>query len=53
MVGTFADPQREGSMAIFRTQEAAKELVEDDPFVLKGVVRNWIIRQWNESVAEL
>jgi hypothetical protein len=35
-------------MAIFDTREAAEELVRDDPFVLEGVVRNWIIREWNE-----
>ena len=28
-------------------------ILKDDPFVLKGVVRNWIIREWHESEAEL
>ena len=49
MVGAFGDPQREGSMAIFRTREAAEEFVADDPFVLNGVVRAWQIRLWNET----
>jgi uncharacterized protein len=53
MVGTFGDPQAEGSMAIFSTREAAEEFVKDDPFVLEGVVRKWTIREWNESLAEL
>ena len=48
MVGTFGDPQAEGSMAIFRTREGAKEFVADDPFVRDGVVKSWQIRQWNE-----
>jgi hypothetical protein len=53
MVGTFGGPQREGSMAIFDTREAAEEFVRDDPFVLEGVVRSRIIREWNEAVDEL
>jgi hypothetical protein len=40
-------------MAIFDTREAAEEFVRDDPFVLEGVVRNWIIREWSEAVDEL
>jgi uncharacterized protein len=48
MVGTFGNPQDEGSMAIFTTREAAEEFVREDPFVLNGVVRAWHIREWNE-----
>jgi uncharacterized protein YciI len=51
MVGTFGDPQREGSMAIFTTREAAQEFVSEDPFVLNGVVSRWRIREWNEVFA--
>ena len=51
MVGTFGDPQEEGSMAIFTTREAAEEFVADDPFVVNGVVRSWEIREWNEVFA--
>jgi len=50
MVGTFGDPQTQGSMAIFRTREAAEEFVRDDPFVLNGVVKNYEIRDWNEAL---
>jgi uncharacterized protein YciI len=53
MVGVFADPQKEGSMAIFSTREAAVEFAKDDPFVLQGVVRRWFVREWNESAAQL
>ena len=52
MVGTFADPQADGSMAIFTTQQAAQEFVDDDPFVQNGVVRHWTIREWNEALAQ-
>jgi uncharacterized protein YciI len=48
MVGTFADVQNEGSMAIFSSREAAEEFAEGDPFVLNGVVKNWTVREWNE-----
>ncbi|GII54734.1 hypothetical protein Pth03_31230 [Planotetraspora thailandica] len=48
MVGTFGDPQNEGSMAVFTTREAAEEFATHDPFVLNGVVRRWHVREWNE-----
>jgi uncharacterized protein YciI len=50
MLGTFEDPQRDGSMAIFRTAEAAKEFATGDPFVRNGVVRAWHVRGWNEAL---
>jgi uncharacterized protein YciI len=50
MVGTFGDPQAEGSMAIFTTRAAAEEFVAGDPFVLEGVVRASHIRDWNEAL---
>jgi uncharacterized protein len=52
MVGTFGDPQAEGSMAIFTTRAAAEEFVEGDPFVRNGVVRAWHLREWNEILSE-
>ena len=51
MVGTFGDPQEQGSMAIFTSREAAEEFVSGDPFVLNGVVRGSEIRAWNEVLA--
>ncbi len=48
MVGTFGDPQNEGSMGVFTTREAVEEFVAEDPFVLNGVVKAWYIREWNE-----
>jgi uncharacterized protein len=49
LVGTFADPRRDGSMAIFRTQEGAEDFARGDPFVLNGVVVRWRVLQWNEA----
>ena len=51
MIGTFADVQQHGSMAIFTTREAAEEFARSDPFVLEGVVRRWKVRDWNEVLA--
>jgi len=51
MIGAFANPQDESSMAIFTTGEAAEAFARSDPFVLNGVVRRWSIREWNEAIA--
>jgi uncharacterized protein YciI len=48
MLGTFADPQLNGSMAIFTNPEAAEEFATGDPLVVNGVVRSWTVREWNE-----
>ena len=48
MIGTFGDPQKEGSMAVFTTRGAAEDFAQRDPFVVNGVVRRWFIRGWNE-----
>jgi uncharacterized protein len=47
-VGTFGNPQDEGSMGIFTSREAAEEFAREDPFVLGGVVRSWRVLEWNE-----
>jgi uncharacterized protein len=53
LVGTFGDPQAEGSMAIFRSRQAAEEFVRDDPFVNEGVVKAWTLREWDEVASEI
>jgi uncharacterized protein YciI len=52
-VGTFADPQADGSMSLFRTREAAEEFAAGDPFIDGGVVRTWVVKEWHESVDDL
>jgi uncharacterized protein len=49
MIGVFANPE-EGAMGVFTTREAAEEFAREDVFVLKGVVRDWHVRAWNESL---
>jgi uncharacterized protein len=53
LVGTFGDPQAEGSMAVFGSREAAEEFVRDDPFVNEGVVKAWTLREWDEVANEI
>ena len=46
-IGPFADF---GNMAIFRTREAAEAFSRQDPFILEGVVKSVVIREWNDSM---
>lgn len=46
-VGPFADM---GNMAIFKTRSAAEEFVKEDPFIIEGMVRSVVIRDWNDSM---
>jgi uncharacterized protein len=46
-IGPFAD---RGNMAIFRTREAAEQFVKEDPFILEGLVRSFVIRDWNDDM---
>jgi uncharacterized protein len=50
MIGVFEDPE-EGAMGVFTTREAADEFARGDAFVLNGVVRDWRVLAWNESLA--
>ena len=47
MIGTFGNPATEGSMAIFRSREAADEFMANDPFQLEGLVYRSELREWN------
>jgi uncharacterized protein YciI len=46
-IGPFAD---RGNMAIFRTREAAEAFSLEDPFLLEGLVRSFVIRDWNDTM---
>lgn len=46
-VGPFAD---RGNMAIFKTRAAAEAFVKEDPFILEGLVKSFVIRDWNDSM---
>ena len=46
-MGPFAD---RGNMAIFKTRKDAEEFARLDPFVLEGIVKSYVIRDWNDSL---
>jgi uncharacterized protein YciI len=46
-IGPFAD---RGNMAIFRTREAAESFVQQDPFALEGLVKSYVVREWNDGL---
>jgi uncharacterized protein YciI len=46
-IGPFAD---RGNMAIFRTREAAETFVKQDPFIFEGLVKSFVIRDWNDTM---
>lgn len=46
-IGPFSD---RGNMAIFRTRAAAEQFVLEDPFVLEGLVKSYVIRDWNDNM---
>jgi len=53
MAGALHAPQGPlRTMAIFPTRESAAEYAKGDPFVLKGMVECWRIREWNDGVAQ-
>ena len=46
-IGPFTD---RGNMAIFKTREAAEAFVRQDPFILEGLVKSFVIRDWNDTM---
>ena len=48
-IGPFTDSGR-GNMAIFKTREAAEEFVKEDPFIIEGLVKSFVIRDWNDAM---
>ncbi len=46
-IGPFTD---RGNMAIFRTREAAEAFVKQDPFILEGLVKSFVIRDWYDTM---
>ncbi len=46
-IGPFSD---RGNMAIFKNREAAEQFVTEDPFILEGLVKSFVIRDWNDTM---
>jgi len=48
-IGPFTDSIR-GNMAIFKTRDAAEQFVKEDPFILEGLVKSFVIRDWGDTM---
>jgi uncharacterized protein len=46
-IGPFDDG---GNMAIFRSREAAERFASEDPFILEGLVKSFVIRPWSDAL---
>jgi uncharacterized protein len=46
-IGPFSD---RGNMAIFKTRSAAERFAAEDPFILEGLVKSFVIREWNDTL---
>ena len=46
-IGPFDD---RGNMAIFKTRDAAERFVKEDPFILEGIVKSFVIRGCDDNL---
>ncbi len=46
-IGPFSDG---GNMAIFKTRADAEAFSREDPFILEGVVKSFVIKDWRDSL---
>ena len=38
------------NMGIFRTREAAEAFSRQDPFILEGLIKSFVIRDWDDTM---
>ena len=46
-IGPFTDL---GNMAIFKTRAEAEAFAKEDPFILEGLVKSFVIKEWRDSL---
>lgn len=51
LAGAFADPA-DGAALVFRSQEAAENLVKVDPYVKNGLVTKSFVRKWTTVIGD-
>ena len=49
IIGMGPFPDR-GNMAIFKTRDAVEQFVKEDPFILEGVVKSFVLRDWDDNL---
>ena len=47
-IGPFAD--KGGNMAIFKTRQAAEQFVKEDPFILEGIIKSFVFKDWDDNL---
>ncbi len=47
-IGPFAD--KGGNMAIFKTRSVAEQFVTEDPFILEGIIKTIVIKEWDDDL---
>ena len=47
-IGPFAD--KGGNMAIFKTRQAAEQFVKEDPFILEGIIKSFVVKDWDDNL---
>jgi uncharacterized protein YciI len=50
MAGPYGQPPI-GALAVFSSDEAAREFIDGDPFVKEGAVSKWQLQPWKEALA--
>jgi hypothetical protein len=48
-IGPFLDG---GNMAIFKTRDSAEAFAKEDPFILEGLVKSFVIKDWGDSLLQ-
>jgi uncharacterized protein len=53
LAGALADPV-DGAVLIFKgdSPDAARNFAETDPYVIKGLVKSWRVREWTTVVGD-
>lgn len=46
-IGPFTD---RGNMAIFKTRAAAEAFATEDPFILEGIIKSFVIKDWDDAL---
>jgi len=46
-IGPFSDG---GNMAIFTTRAEAEAFAKEDPFILEGLVKSFVIKDWGDAL---
>ncbi len=47
-IGPFAD--KGGNMAIFKSRSAAEQFVTEDPFIVEGLIKSFVIKVWDDNL---